>query len=74
MSSSMARGFSHKQPTAATSWVITHGLVDGSKCAVEVFIDVAGELVKAIPKTVATTADTITVTFSTAQKGEAYVI
>lgn len=74
MSSSMARGFSHKQPVPATSWVIKHGLVDGSKCAVEVFIDVAGELVKMIPMTVASTADTITVTFSVAQKGEAYVI
>lgn len=74
MSSSMARGFSHIQSVASTSWVINHGLIDGSKCAVEVFIDVAGVLEKAIPKTVASTADTITVTFSVAQKGEAYVI
>lgn len=74
MSSSMARGFSHIQSVAATSWVINHGLLDGSKCAVEVFIDVAGVLEKAIPKTVTSTADTITVTFSVAQKGEAYVI
>lgn len=74
MSSSKAHGFSHKQPIAATSWVIKHGLLDGSKCAVEVFVDVAGVLEKAIPKTVAMTADTVTVTFSVAQKGEAYVI
>lgn len=74
MSNSMARGFSHIQSVASTSWVINHGLIDGNKCAVEVFIDVAGELVKSIPKTVASTADTVTVTFSTAQTGEAYVI
>jgi len=74
MSSSMARGFSHIQSVASTSWVINHGLVDGSTCAVEVFIYVGGELVKAIPKTVASTTDTITVTFSAAQTGEAYVI
>lgn len=74
MSSSVAHGFTHIQSVAATSWVINHGLLDGSKCAVEVFIDVAGERVKAIPKTVASTADTITVTFTAAQTGEAYVI
>ena len=74
MSSSIARGFSHIQSVASTSWVIKHGLVYGSKCAVEVFIKVAGVLEKAIPKTVASTADTVTVTFSAAQTGEAYVI
>ena len=74
MSNSKAHGFSHTQSTAATSWVINHGLLDGSKVAVEVFIEVAGVLEKALPKTVAMTADTVTVTFSAAQKGEAYVI
>lgn len=74
MSSSVARGFSHIQSEPLTSWVINHGLGNGGKCAVEVFIDVAGTLEKAIPKTVTVTADTITVTFSVAQKGEAYVI
>lgn len=71
---SVARGFVHKQAIASTSWVIKHGLVNGNKCAVEVFIYVAGELVKAIPKTVTSTADTTTITFSVAQTGEAYVI
>lgn len=76
MSSSIARGFVHKQLVASTSWVIYHGLVDGGKCAVEVFIDVAGELVKAIPSSVSTVGvpGTATITFTTAQSGEAYVI
>jgi len=73
MASTVARGFTHKQDVAATSWVIAHGELLG-KSSVDVFVEISGELVKMIPKTVASSGNTITVTFSTAYKGEAYVI
>lgn len=74
MPRSLARGFVHKQRVAAATWTIVHGVVNGDKCAVEVFIDVAGERVKAIPKNVINTNGTIAIIFSAPQTGEAYVI
>lgn len=73
MASTVARGFTHKQTVAATSWVIAYGELLG-KSSVDVFVEISGELVKMIPKTVVTSGNTVTITFSTAYKGEAYVI
>lgn len=73
MASTVARGFTHKQTVASNTWVIAHGVLLG-KSSVDVFVDIGGELVKMIPKTVASVGNTITITFSTAYSGEAYVI
>lgn len=69
----IARGYTHKQKVASTTWVINHGDLLGND-AVEVFVTIGGELVKIIPKSVAHSGNTFTVTFSTAYTGEAYVI
>lgn len=73
MATTVARGFAHKQTTASAAWVITHGVLLG-KSSVDVFVDISGELVKIIPKTVSSSGNTTTITFSTAYTGEAYVI
>ena len=73
MATTVARGYSHKQTVASATWVIAHGVLLG-KSSVDVFVDIAGELVKMIPKTVVSSGNTITVTFSTPYTGEAYVI
>lgn len=74
MSSEIARGHVHIQETAATSWTIVHGL-DSLEVNVNLFVDVNGVLTKMFPKTVATPdKKTAVVTFTTAQRGEAYVI
>ena len=73
MTTTVARGYTHRQTVAATSWVINHGVLLG-KTSVDVFVSINNELVKIVPKTVVSSGNTITVTFSTAYTGEAYVI
>lgn len=74
MSSEIARGHVHVQETASTSWTIVHGL-DTLEVNVNLFVDVNGVLTKMFPKKVQTTdVNTVVVTFTAAQKGEAYVI
>lgn len=73
MAGSILRGYTHKQTTASATWVINHGILGGN-CATDVMVYISSELVKIIPKTVVTSGNTTTITFSTAYTGEAYVI
>lgn len=74
----VARGFTHIQSVPSTTWTIDHGRYDHLdprlRRTVEVFVDIAGERVKMIPKSVAFTPTSVTITFSVAQTGEAYVV
>ena len=66
--------FHFTQAVAATSWVIAHNL-NVSAPVVDFWIDDGGSKTKVFPLTVvATDANTVTATFSTAQSGEAVVV
>lgn len=73
MATTIARGFTHVQATPSTTWVIKHGDLMG-RTAVEVFVTINGEDVKIFPKTVTTSNNTTTITFTAAYAGKAYVI
>lgn len=75
MSSTSTRmiGYKHTQSSASTTWTITHNLGANSPC-VDVWVDISGTLTKIIPLSVTATSDAVvTITFSTAYAGEAYV-
>ena len=70
----MVDGYNHTQSASNTTWTIAHNL--GTKnVAVDVSVNVSGNLIKAIPLTqVATTDNSVTITWSSAQSGRARVV
>ena len=66
--------YDHTQGASDTTWTISHNL-NTDAVAVDVFINNGGNVEKVLPLTVtATSNNTLTVTFSTAQTGYARVI
>jgi len=66
-------GIHHIQSTASTSWVITHNL-NTLEPIVDCWINNAGSKTKILPLNVAATdANVCTITFSSAQSGEAFL-
>lgn len=66
--------FNHTQAVASTTWTINHNM-DAVGVALDTIIDNAGTLEKTFPTSAdETDADTITLTFPTAQSGFARVI
>lgn len=66
--------YEHTQDSADVSWVITHN-INTNAPIVDCYIDVSGEMTKIIPAEVTVTAPgVVTVTFSQAQSGIAFVI
>jgi len=65
--------FRHTQGSANTTWTITHNLNTEAPC-VDVWVDDGGTNTKIIPDTVtATSADVVTLTFTTSRSGIAIV-
>jgi hypothetical protein len=68
-------GFNYTQSTPSTSWVITHNLNIENGPAVDVSVNYNGSLQKIIPSSiVATSADVVTITFTTAYSGVARLV
>lgn len=73
MSYEQARGHRHSQTSASTTWTITHNLGTNAP-VVDCWVDVGGTITKILPTSVvATSTEIVTITFSTAQSGVAYV-
>lgn len=67
-------GFNFTQASPSTTWTIVHGL-NNTEPNVDCYITYLGVFQKVIPlNTIATDANTVTVTFSSAQSGNARVI
>jgi len=66
-------GYKHTQVSSSTTWTITHSL-GTSAPVVDCWINNGGVNTKIIPlNVVATSANVVTITFSSAQAGVAYV-
>ena len=66
--------YDHNQPSGSSSWVVNHNF-NTDAVAIDVFIDNGGDLEKILPADiVASSSNTITITFSSAQTGWARVI
>lgn len=66
-------GYRHTQDTASTTWTITHNL-DTESPVVDCWIDESGTTTKILPQSVvATSPSVVTITFSSAKAGIAYV-
>ena len=66
-------GHTHTQTSSSTTWTITHNL-DTLSPVVDCWIDVSGDYTKILPLTVTATSNlVVTITFSSAQSGSAYV-
>lgn len=73
MSYTAIQGFRHIQSASSTTWTIIHGL-DTITPAVDCWVDISGSITKILPLTVtATDNKTVTITFSTAYSGEAFI-
>jgi len=73
MSLEAFKGYKHVQSVASTTWVINHGLGTDAP-AVDCWIDVSGTFTKILPlSVVATSSGVVTITFSSAQSGRAFV-
>ena len=73
MSYVQARGHRHEQSTADTTWSIVHNL-NTLAPIVDCWINVGGTITKILPlSVVATNVSTVTITFSSAQAGVAFV-
>ena len=73
MSLAPVTGFKHDQTAANTTWVITHNL-DTTAPIVDCWVDVSGTMTKILPLSVVATSNlVVTITFSTAYAGRAYV-
>jgi hypothetical protein len=70
--------YRYEQATASDTWVITHNIGNNGGQGlpiVDVFVDINGSMTKIIPMNVAkTSANIVTLTFSTAYAGFAVVI
>lgn len=67
------KGYKHTQSTASTTWTINHGL-GTSTPVVDCWIDVSGTITKVLPLNVVATSDSVvTITFTSAQSGTAFV-
>lgn len=63
----------HTQGSTNTTWTITHNLNTDAPC-VDVWVDISGTDTKIIPDTVtATSANVVTLTFTTTRSGIAIV-
>jgi len=66
-------GFRKEFVAASTTWAITHNL-DTSSPVVDVWVDVSGTMTKILPQSVvATSSSVVTITFSSATAGIAFV-
>lgn len=66
--------YDHNQASGSSSWVINHDF-DTDSVAIDVFVDNGGDLEKILPADVVASSDnTLTITFSSAQTGWARVI
>lgn len=66
--------YDHHQTSGSTSWVVNHSFGTDA-IALDVFIDNGGDLEKILPlDIVASSSNTVTVTFSSAQTGWVRVI
>lgn len=73
MSYETITGYTHSQTVASTSWVITHNLGTNAP-VVDCWVDVLGNKTKILPLSVVATSDVqVTITFSSAYTGEAFV-
>ena len=70
----MASSYDHVQTTASATWTITHNL-NSAAVAIDVYIDNAGTKEKIIPvETKHVSNNTIEVTFSSIQTGNARIV
>lgn len=66
-------GHKHEQLVSSSTWAITHNLGTDAP-VVDCWVDVAGTITKILPLSVTATSSTVvTITFSTAYAGEAFV-